>query len=73
MLHPASMRHLFAAQLLLLVLACEAPAIPDSSYAACALLQAGLGKAGGQSATLGIAGAYPLGLHKCPQPAQNIV
>ena len=38
MLHPASMRHLFAAQLLLLFLACEGPAIPDSSCAACALL-----------------------------------
>ena len=73
MLHPASMRHLFATQLLLLLLACEGSTAPDSSYTACALLQEGLGKAGVQSATLGIAGAYPLGLHKCPQPAQNIV
>ena len=67
------MRHLFAAQLLLLFLAREGPAIPDSSCAACALLQEGLVRAGVQTATLGIAGAYPLGLHKCPQPAQNIV
>ena len=67
------MRHLFAAQPLLLLLACEGSTTPDSSYTACTLLQEGLGKAGVQSAALGIAGAYPLGLHKCPQPAQNIV